>query len=75
MAVRSRIPNSPSPSLTIVPDSFHACRYPRIPSDYAEKFSPSENNHIVVLRKNRFFVVPLAHPVTGKELSAAELEL
>ncbi|KAF8073434.1 acyltransferase ChoActase/COT/CPT [Lyophyllum atratum] len=53
---------------------FHASRYPKIPSDTAAKFSSVEHNHIVVLRKNRFFVVPLAHPDTGAELSAAELE-
>ncbi|KAG6810063.1 hypothetical protein H0H92_013519 [Tricholoma furcatifolium] len=54
---------------------FHACRYPAIPSDTATKFAPEKHNHIVVLRKNRFFVVPLTHPATGAELSAAELEL
>lgn len=54
---------------------FHACRYPAIPSDTVRKFSPLENNHIVVLRKNRFFIVPLTHPKTGQELSAAELEV
>ncbi|RDB15196.1 Carnitine O-acetyltransferase, mitochondrial [Hypsizygus marmoreus] len=54
---------------------FHASRYPTIPSDTAQKFSAAENNHIVVLRKNRFFVVPLTNPVTGQELSAAELEV
>lgn len=52
---------------------FHASRYPVKPSDTAAKFDPKENNHIVVLRKNRFFIVPLATP-DGAELSAAELE-
>ncbi|KAG5653662.1 hypothetical protein H0H81_011622 [Sphagnurus paluster] len=54
---------------------FHASRYPTIPSDTAEKFPVAQNNHLVVLRKNRFFVVPLVHPTTGLELSAAELEV
>ncbi|KAG6852649.1 hypothetical protein C0991_010186 [Blastosporella zonata] len=54
---------------------FHASRYPTIPSDTAEKFEPKAHNHIAVLRKNRFFIVPLTHPETGAELSAAELEV
>ncbi|PPR05370.1 hypothetical protein CVT24_007984 [Panaeolus cyanescens] len=53
---------------------FHSCRYPVKPSDIAEKFDPASNNHIVVLRKNRFFLVPLSNPTTGREFSAAELE-
>lgn len=52
---------------------FHAARYPVKPSDTADKFDPKANNHIVVLRKNRFFVVPLAD-ASGREFSAAELE-
>ncbi|KAG5644914.1 hypothetical protein DXG03_007466 [Asterophora parasitica] len=54
---------------------FHAARFPTKPSDTAHKFEPKEHNHVVVLRRNRFFVVPLAHPSTGQELSAAELEV
>ncbi|EIN12792.1 acyltransferase ChoActase/COT/CPT [Punctularia strigosozonata HHB-11173 SS5] len=52
---------------------FHACRYPTKPSDTAHKFDPLTHNHIVVIRKNKFFEVPLTHD--GKELSAAELEV
>ncbi|KAF7298898.1 Carnitine acetyl transferase [Mycena indigotica] len=52
---------------------FHSCRYPVKPSDTAHKFDPATHNHIVFVRKNKFFQVPLAHP-SGKELSAAELE-
>ncbi|KAF8192191.1 hypothetical protein BJ912DRAFT_1021947 [Pholiota molesta] len=52
---------------------FHASRYPVKPSDTASKFDPKTHNHIVVLRKNRFFVVPLAD-AQGNELSAADLE-
>ncbi|KAG6876954.1 hypothetical protein C0992_011240, partial [Termitomyces sp. T32_za158] len=54
---------------------FHSSRYPVIPSDTATKFPAATHNHLVVMRKNRFFLVPLAHPDTGAELSAAELEL
>ncbi|KAF9555322.1 acyltransferase ChoActase/COT/CPT [Agrocybe pediades] len=52
---------------------FHSSRYPVKPSDTAEKFDPKTNNHIVVLRKNRFYVVPLANSA-GVEFSAAEIE-
>ena len=52
---------------------FHSTRYPVKPSDTAEKFDPKTNNHIIVLRKNRFFVVPLAD-ASGREFSASEIE-
>ncbi|EAU85810.1 carnitine acetyl transferase [Coprinopsis cinerea okayama7 len=52
---------------------FHSSRYPVKPSDKAAKFDAKENNHIVVLRKNRFFVVPLTNK-SGQEVSYAELE-
>ena len=52
---------------------FHSTRYPVTPSDTAEKFDPKTNNHIIVLRKNRFFVVPLAD-ASGREFSAPEIE-
>jgi carnitine O-acetyltransferase len=52
---------------------FHSSRYPVKPSDTAQKFDHATNNHIIVLRKNRFFLVPLAD-VTGHEYSAAEFE-
>ncbi|KAF8158529.1 acyltransferase ChoActase/COT/CPT, partial [Crassisporium funariophilum] len=38
-----------------------------------KKFDPKSNNHIVVVRKNRFFTVPLAD-ASGREFSAAEIE-
>ncbi|KAF9236496.1 acyltransferase ChoActase/COT/CPT [Melanogaster broomeanus] len=53
---------------------FHACRYPVKPSDTAAKFDPKTHNHVVFVRKNKFFEVPLVSP-EGKELSAAELEV
>jgi carnitine O-acetyltransferase len=52
---------------------FHSSRYPAKPSDTTAKFDPKANNHIVVIRKNRFFVVPLAH-ASGRDLRAAELK-
>ncbi|KAH9480202.1 Carnitine O-acetyltransferase, mitochondrial [Psilocybe cubensis] len=52
---------------------FHSSRYPVKPSDTAAKFDAKSNNHIIVLRKNRFFLVPLTN-TSGAELSAAELE-
>jgi carnitine O-acetyltransferase len=54
--------------------SFHSSRYPTKPADTAQKFSLKENNHIVLIRKNKFFAVPLARP-DGTELTAAELEV
>ncbi|KAJ7074107.1 hypothetical protein C8F01DRAFT_1099264 [Mycena amicta] len=52
---------------------FHACRYPVKPSDTAHKFDPATHNHVVFVRKNKFYQVPLIHS-SGQELSAAELE-
>lgn len=54
--------------------SFHACRYPVKPSDTARKFDPATHNHVVFVRKNQFFKVPLAD-ASGRELSVPELEL
>jgi len=53
---------------------FHASRYPTKPSDTAKKFDPKTHNHIVFVRKNKFFEVSLVDSA-GKELSAAELEV
>ncbi|KJA24341.1 hypothetical protein HYPSUDRAFT_524924 [Hypholoma sublateritium FD-334 SS-4] len=52
---------------------FHAARHPQKPEDTATKYDPATHNHAVVLRKNRFFVLPLAGP-DGTELSAAQFE-
>lgn len=54
--------------------SFHSSRYPTKPSDTAQKFDPSTHNHAVFVRKNKYFKVPLTDD-TGRELSAAELEV
>ncbi|KAA1479501.1 acyltransferase ChoActase/COT/CPT [Dentipellis sp. KUC8613] len=52
---------------------FHANRYPVIPSDTARKFDPMTHNHVVFVRKNKFYEVSLVH-ADGTELSAADLE-
>lgn len=53
---------------------FHSSRYPIKPSDIARKFDPSTHNHVVFVRKNKFYAVPLTKEY-GKELTAAELEV
>lgn len=60
--------------LCMVLYSFHSSRYPTIPSDTAKKFDPSTHNHVVFIRNNNFYSVPLATP-SGGEISAAELEV
>jgi carnitine O-acetyltransferase len=34
---------------------FNTARYPSKPEDHARKFDPSKNNHIVVVRKGKFY--------------------
>ncbi|KAI5122447.1 hypothetical protein M0805_008759 [Coniferiporia weirii] len=51
---------------------FNASRYPTKPSDTARKFDAAANNHVVFIRKNKFFEVPLVHG--DRALSVAELE-
>lgn len=53
---------------------FHSSRYPTKPSDTAQKFDYKQNNHVVFVRKNKFFEVSLATK-DGQELTAAELEV
>lgn len=52
---------------------FNATRIPQKPSDYVRTVNPSENDFMVVARKNRFFVLPLRH-TGGERLSTAEME-
>lgn len=52
---------------------FHASRYPVKPADTATKFDPATHDHVVFVRKNRFYSVSLKGP-DGKEISAADLE-
>ncbi|KAJ7816979.1 hypothetical protein B0H14DRAFT_2843895 [Mycena olivaceomarginata] len=47
--------------------------YKWLHSDTARKFDPATHNHVVFVRKNKFYSVPLVH-ASGQELSAAELE-
>lgn len=54
------------------PLRFHSCRYPVKPSDTAHKFDPAKHNHVVFVRKNKFYKVPLS--VDGRDLTTAELE-
>lgn len=51
---------------------FNASRYPTKPSDTARKFDPTTHNHVVFIRKNRFFEVQLSQ--NGRTLNAVELE-
>ncbi|OZJ05061.1 hypothetical protein BZG36_02093 [Bifiguratus adelaidae] len=51
---------------------FSACRIPNKPSDYAVTYDPHANSHIIVIRKNRFFIIEAF--VDGKQLSTKELE-
>lgn len=51
---------------------FNACRYPAKPSDYEATFDPATNNHITVIRKNKFFILDLVKD--GIQLSTAEIE-
>ncbi|KAI9475423.1 MAG: acyltransferase ChoActase/COT/CPT [Benjaminiella poitrasii] len=51
---------------------FNNCRIPKKPSDFEACFDPVSHNHVVVMRKNKFFVVETAHE--GRQLSTAELQ-
>ncbi|KAM5533620.1 hypothetical protein V8D89_012733 [Ganoderma adspersum] len=52
---------------------FHSSRYPVKSVDTAKKFDPKTHNHVVFVRKNKFYKVQLADK-SGHELSVAELE-
>ncbi|RDW84199.1 choline/carnitine O-acyltransferase [Aspergillus mulundensis] len=51
---------------------YNATRMPARPSDIPVKFKADEHKHIIVVRKNQFFLIP--HTLDGKQLSAVELE-
>jgi carnitine O-acetyltransferase len=51
---------------------FNSARFPTVPSDTAKKFAPEQHNHIVFVRNNRFYEVPVV--IDGKEVSARDLE-
>lgn len=52
---------------------FNACRYPEKPEDRTEKFDPAQNNHIVVVRKGRFYEFEVVDS-KGEFLSEKDLE-
>lgn len=51
---------------------FNGCRVPAKSIDHPVKYSPKDNKHIVVIRKNQFFKV--MHETGGKQLNTSELE-
>lgn len=51
---------------------FNCCRIPSDGADYPKKYPAKENEHIMVVRKNQFFKVPLV--VDGQQLNVSELE-
>nr|KAJ3419227.1 Carnitine O-acetyltransferase mitochondrial [Polyrhizophydium stewartii] len=53
---------------------FNSTRIPEIPSDVTRTSDPAKNNHIVVLRNNKFFILETTH-ADGTQLSAAELQV
>jgi len=52
---------------------FNATRLPTPGVDSAMKFDPATNNHVVVVRKNKFYQVPVVDQ-NGEWLSENELE-
>jgi carnitine O-acetyltransferase len=51
---------------------FNACRRPAKERDYPVTYSPEENKHFVVVRKNQFFKV--MYEIGGQQLNTTELE-
>lgn len=51
---------------------FNCSREPIANRDHVTKYDPSANQHVIVVRKNRFFKV--LHEVDGKQLSTAEIQ-
>lgn len=51
---------------------FNCCRIPDKPRDYPRKYSPEDNKHMIVIRKNQFFKV--MHEVNGQQSNTSELE-
>ncbi|BGP39254.1 Carnitine O-acetyltransferase mitochondrial [Rhodotorula kratochvilovae] len=52
---------------------FNATRLPTAPSDTAKIYDPDTHNHVVVVRKNKFYEVPVVDE-KGEWLSEKELE-
>lgn len=53
---------------------FNATRLPTAPSDSARKYDPNTHNHIVVVRKNKFYEVPVVG-ADGEWLSEKDFEV
>ena len=51
---------------------FNSTRIPEIPSDTTRVSDPFANNHVVVMRKNKFYVFDLV--IQGKPLSMLEIK-
>ncbi|KAJ1553091.1 Carnitine O-acetyltransferase mitochondrial [Cladochytrium tenue] len=51
---------------------FNSTRIPELPEDVTRTSDPSQNSHVIVIRKNKFFKLDTV--VDGAALSAAELE-
>ncbi|KAI8362655.1 acyltransferase ChoActase/COT/CPT [Blakeslea trispora] len=51
---------------------FNNCRIPKKPSDYEAIHDPVKNNHVIAIRKNKFYVIDTIHQ--GQQLSTAELQ-
>ncbi|CAO1621891.1 unnamed protein product [Parajaminaea phylloscopi] len=56
------------------PWMFNATRLPAQGEDEAVKYPASSNNHVVVVRKGRYYEFDLVDAKSGAELSAAEIE-
>ena len=52
---------------------FNATRLPTAPSDTAKVYDPESHNHVVVVRKGKFYEVPVVDH-KGEWLSEKELE-
>jgi carnitine O-acetyltransferase len=53
---------------------FNATRLPTSPSDTTRKYDPDTHNHVVVIRKNKFYEVPVVG-ADGEWLSEKDLEV
>lgn len=51
---------------------FNNCRVPKKPSDYEAIYDPTKHNHIIAIRKNKFYVIDTIHD--DQQLSTSELQ-
>lgn len=51
---------------------FNNCRIPKKPADVEVAFDPVKNNHVIAIRKNKFYVIDTVH--NGRQLSTNELQ-